>query len=123
MAGAPKGNTNALKHGLYAKHFRPEDKAELRRMAWNDLLYEIMAGRNIAERAMRIIDQEMGFPVVDTLKASIAIKVFMTVVTGIGALATRHGILNGKDPNLNDSFVQALSELPAFAEEDESDPR
>lgn len=37
MAGAPKGNCNALKHGLYAKHYTPEQKEELRQMGHRDL--------------------------------------------------------------------------------------
>ena len=30
--GAPKGNRNALKHGLYAKHYTAEELARLRKM-------------------------------------------------------------------------------------------
>jgi uncharacterized protein YjcR len=43
MAGAPKGNTNALKHGLYAKLYSPEQKADLKKMALDDLAHEINA--------------------------------------------------------------------------------
>ncbi len=39
--GAPKGNTNALKHGLYAKHYTPAERAELRRMLPDDLQHEM----------------------------------------------------------------------------------
>ena len=35
--GAPKGNTNALKHGLYAKRYSPEETAGLRKMQPEDL--------------------------------------------------------------------------------------
>ena len=48
MAGAPKGNTNALKHGLYAKHYSPEEQKELRRMSFDDLQHEINAMRKVA---------------------------------------------------------------------------
>ena len=39
--GAPKGNTNALKHGLYAKHFSPEEQTRLRKMSPEDYRHEI----------------------------------------------------------------------------------
>ena len=38
---APRGNTNALKHGLYAKKFREEDVARLKKMSPADYKDEI----------------------------------------------------------------------------------
>ena len=39
--GAPKGNKNALKNGLYAKHFTPEEREGLRKMKPEDSTQEI----------------------------------------------------------------------------------
>jgi uncharacterized protein YjcR len=59
VAGAPKGNTNALKHGLYAKQYSPEEQKELRRMSFDDLQHEINAMRKVAPTkgniALRVI--------------------------------------------------------------------
>ena len=39
--GAPKGNKNALKNGLYAKHFTPEERAGLQKMKPQDSTHEM----------------------------------------------------------------------------------
>ncbi len=52
--GAPKGNHNALKHGLYAKHYTPEILPELQNMPTDDCLMELAAGRAALARALDI---------------------------------------------------------------------
>jgi len=57
-SGAPRGNSNSRKHGLFAIHFNPEEKAELRQLAWNNLLFEILATRSMAENAMGLANRK-----------------------------------------------------------------
>lgn len=122
MTPAPKGNQNALKHGLYARHFKPAETAELRRMAWNNLLYEIMGSRAIAEKALNLVNQHMQASKPDTDKVVALIHAWSDSVATIGLLATRHALLNGKSLDLNDALTEALAGLPPFAEDDESVP-
>jgi|WetSurMetagenome_2_1015567.scaffolds.fasta_scaffold141709_1 hypothetical protein len=49
---APKGNLNALKHGLYAKHFTPDFLPELKKMPVDDVKMELNAIRLLAARAL-----------------------------------------------------------------------
>jgi len=55
MAGAPKGNRNALKHGFYAKHCTDEEKKELNKKANRDAVIwaEIKLLRVVASRIFR----------------------------------------------------------------------
>jgi hypothetical protein len=52
---APRGNHNALKHGLYAKLFEPENLPEFKRMASDDPLQELAALRWSAMHALNTI--------------------------------------------------------------------
>jgi len=52
--GAPKGNQNALKHGLYAKHYTPEMLPELQNMSPDDYLMELAASRATLGKALDI---------------------------------------------------------------------
>jgi hypothetical protein len=112
MAGAPKGNSNALKHGLYAKHFKSEEKAELRRMAWNNLLFEILGTRSMAEKAMDLANREMSMPSPDVAKVATLISAWTSAITTITLAAVRYGVLTGENASLNDSLAEALAGLP-----------
>jgi hypothetical protein len=112
MAGAPRGNSNALKHGLYAKHFKPEEKAELRRMAWNNLLFEILGTRSMAEKAMDLANREMALPAPDVAKVATLISAWTSAITTITLAAVRYGVLTGENASLNDSLAEALAGLP-----------
>ncbi len=112
MAGAPRGNSNALKHGLYARHFKPEEKAELRRMAWNNLLFEILGTRSMAEKAMDLANREMAMPAPDVAKVATLISAWTSAITTITLAAVRYGVLTGENASLNDSLAEALAGLP-----------
>ena len=112
MGRAPKGNANAIKHGLYAKHYKPAEKAELRQMAWNDLLYEILGSRSIAEKAMDLANREMAVPAPDVAKVVALINAWTSAVTSISLAAARYGVLTGENAGLNDSLTEALAGLP-----------
>jgi hypothetical protein len=112
MAGAPRGNSNALKHGLYAKHFKPEEKAELRRMAWNNLLFEILGTRSMAEKAMDLANREMAMPSPDVARVATLISAWTSAIITITLAAVRYGVLTGENASLNDSLAEALAGLP-----------
>jgi len=112
VAGAPKGNTNALKHGLYAKHFKPEEKAELRQMPWNNFLFEIMGTRSMAGIVKDLTNREMGNPSPDIAKVVPLILAWNTTVSTITLSALRYSFLTGANISLNDSLAEALAGLP-----------
>ena len=112
MAGAPRGNSNALKHGLYAKHYKPEEKVELLRMAWNNFLFEILGTRSMAEKAMDLANREMAMPSPDVVKVATLISAWTSAITTITLAAVRYGVLTGENASLNDSLAEALAGLP-----------
>ena len=122
MAGAPKGNTNALKHGLYAKHYTPEQRNELRRMAYNDLRHEINAARVIAADILQIHYRLMSGEPFDLDQLTKNVSSFFHAIDKVSLCAIRYSILTGTNANLNDSLADALSLLPAYTPDD-TDPR
>ena len=119
MAGAPKGNCNALKHGLYAKHYTPEQKEELRQMGYGDLRHEMNVARMIVADMVKIHKQIMAGEPVDIEKLTKLDNAACNVIDKVSLCATRYAILNGEDANLNDSLAEALEGLPLH----EEDPR
>jgi len=119
MAGAPKGNCNALKHGLYAKHYTPEQKEELRQMEHGDLRHEINVARMILSDIVKIHKQIMAGKQVDIEKLTKLDNSACNAIDKVSLCATRYAILNGENVNLNDSLTEALEGLPLH----EEDPR
>jgi len=119
MAGAPKGNCNAMKHGLYAKHYTPEEKEELRKMGYGDLRHEINVARMIVGDIVKIHKQLMAGEQVDIEKLTRLDNSACIAIDKVSLCATRHAILNGECDTLNDSLAEALAGLPLH----EEDPR
>jgi hypothetical protein len=44
---APRRNTNALKHGLYARYFNHDARRDMKKMPEDDLTFEIAACRHV----------------------------------------------------------------------------
>ena len=123
--GAPKGNTNALKHGLYAKHFSPEEQERLRRMSPEDYRHEILmmrvAANNVfeiqvylhkmVEEAMRT-NQPINVEALAQTTNSLALA-----VTALNTTARTHALFNGTDTTLNDDHDEALNSLPVFLDD------
>ena len=123
--GAPKGNTNALKHGLYAKHFSGEEQTGLRNMSTEDFRHEIhmmrVAIKNVFEmqaelrKAIQTIhgaeDKEM-IEALAKITNSLALA-----VTALSTVVRTHALINGKDEAVNDALEQALNSLPIFLDE------
>jgi hypothetical protein len=119
MAGAPKGNCNALMHGLYAKHYTPEQKEELRKMGYGDLRHEMNVARMIVSDTVKIHKQLMAGEPVDIEKLTKLDNAACNAIDKVCLCATRYAILNGEDASLNDSLTEALEGLPL----PEEDPR
>ncbi|MGA2489997.1 MAG: hypothetical protein ABSF99_07385 [Anaerolineales bacterium] len=120
---APKGNTNALKHGLYAKHYTPEQRKELKYMSYEDLRHEINVTRVAASRIFELQVQILNRNPVDTDELAKNVNALCNAVDKISSCAVRYSILVGDNATINDSFAEALSQLPAYDPDDDTDPR
>jgi hypothetical protein len=123
--GAPKGNSNALKHGLYAKHFNPDEVNELRDMSPVDYRHEIavmrVAVRNVFniqkslyEKMASMQGDEKAGVVEELAKITNSLAL---AVTALGTMARTHAWLSGNDEVENDAFQEALNSLPIFLDE------
>ena len=119
MAGAPKGNCNALKHGLYAKHYTEEQKEELRKMGHGDLRHEINAARMIVGDILKLHASLMSGEKVDIDEITKLDNSACNAIDKVSLCATRYAILNGECEKLNDSLAEALEGIPLH----EEDPR
>jgi hypothetical protein len=121
MSGT-KGNTNALKHGMYAKHFTPEQRAGLQKMKPQDgthqmyvldVIIDDLFEQHILEREQVKKLREQGQPVdleaLTRLDNSLALA-----ITALNATKRTHALLNGKDAASNDAFDEALNSLAIF---------
>jgi hypothetical protein len=121
MSGT-KGNTNALKHGLYAKHFTPEQRLGLQKMKPQDSTHQMyvldviiddLFEQHILEREQVKKLREQGQPVdleaLTRLDNSLALA-----ITALNATKRTHALLNGKDTTSNDAFDEALNSLAIF---------
>jgi hypothetical protein len=111
---APKGNHNALKHGLYAKHFTLDETDNIRRMDWKNLLFEIAGCRSMAEKAMALAYRLMDQPDPDTDKVVALLNAWNASVRSIALLALRYSTLTGENKAFNDSLAEALAGLPLY---------
>jgi hypothetical protein len=123
--GAPKGNTNALKHGLYAKHLSPEEQAGLRCLAPEDFQNEINLMR-VAVNRLFGIQAHLHAMVEDLLRTGQPCDVdalakisnsLSLAVTALNATARTHALFNGADNSINDDFENALNSLSIFIDD------
>jgi len=123
--GAPKGNCDALKHGLYAKHFSPAEQAELRRMPPDDYQHEIymmrVAVKNLFEIQMRLHEKvESVLNSKEPIDVEALTKITNSLslaVTALNTTARTYALFNGADTSLNDSFDEALNSLSVFLDD------
>ena len=123
--GAPKGNTNALKHGLYAKHFTAEERAWLRKMSPEDYRHELymmrMAVNSVFEIQQRIrtrMDSRPGFSDPEDEEALARITNSLALaMTALNTTARTHALFSGTDTTLNDPLDEALDSLPIFLDD------
>ena len=123
--GAPKGNTNALKHGLYARHFTPEEQAWLRKMSPQDLRHELYMVRKAVD-GVYIVQQRI-LARIDATPASSdpededrlarVTNSLAIAVTALNNTARTCALFSGADATLNDPLDDALSRLPIFLDD------
>ena len=111
---AKAGNTNALKHGLYAKRFQPDEVKSLRKMPFDDLRQEIALLRITLDRIAGLLEHA---PDDDT-----KIKYISAATTASLAVATlvrAHSILAGTYTPLDDALEKALLEIDPYYRHDD----
>jgi hypothetical protein len=119
---APKGNKNALKHGLYSKHFSQEEQTRLGKMSPEDYRHEInmmrVAVRNVFEIQVRLhkeleelMNAGQGYDVEALAKITNSLSLAMTALNNT---ARTYALFNGTDTNVKDAFDEALDSLAVF---------
>ena len=123
--GAPKGNKNALKNGLYAKHFTPEEREGLRRMKPEDSTHEMyvlevvisdLFEEHILEREhvkkLREEGKKVDLEALTKLDNSLALA-----ITALNGTKRTQALFNGTDATSNDAYDEALNSLAIFKKE------
>jgi len=123
--GAPKGNKNALKNGLYAKHFTPEEWEGLRKMKPEDSKQEMyvlgeiindLLKEHIRERervnALREAGKEVDLETLIKIDNSLALA-----ITALNGTKRTQALFKGTDMMINDAFDEALNSLAIFKKE------
>ena len=101
-----KGNKNALKHGLYARHYTDAQRQDLDSAATLDALDEINMLRSTLDRILVLIDNCQDD---DRL-----VKLYNSLFTGTQRLLTAmrtHTILVGDDQEILTSFWEAVEDF------------
>jgi hypothetical protein len=101
--GAPKGNTNALKHGLYAKHFTPAEREHLGKMSPMDSIHEVHLLRLTLEKVLSMIES--------CEDEDRLIKLYNTLYQGTQRLMTAmrtNSLLLGDNQEILTSFWEAV---------------
>jgi hypothetical protein len=114
---APKGNTNALKHGLYAKQFNDDERAGLKKMHLDDHRHEVNALRTVGAELYRLFKIQLSLPVVDVSKAVALSNAIEMVAVATGTSARTHNLLNGTDEPVGDALSEALGNVPFFEDD------
>lgn len=119
--GAPKGNTNALKHGLYANRYSPEEMAGIRKMLPDDYRHEIYLMRvtinnlfTIHSRLFRKIESGESVDTDGLAKISNSLSL---AITALNTTARTYALFSGTDTSLNDPLDEVLDSLPIFLDD------
>ncbi len=119
---APKGNKNALKHGLYSKHFSAEEQTRLGKMSPEDYRHEInmmrVAVRNVFEIQVRLhkeVEELMNAGRAYDVEALAKITNSLSLaMTALNTTARTFALFNGTEPKVTDAFDEALESLAVF---------
>jgi hypothetical protein len=114
---APKGNTNALKHGLYAKRFNETQRLGLRHMAWDDLRHEEFMLRVAADEIYKLLMESLSTIPIDIDHVTNLANSLAICTTATGSHARTHALLNGKERQIIDALSEALSLIDPFKDE------
>lgn len=124
--GAPRGNTNALKNGLYSRHLSREQQGRLRKMSFEDFRHEMVALRIFFDTLLedfliskRERDQAIsaGKPLdFDTpVRLSNAAS---TIAVAYASLSRTQALFSGRDQSKQDALDRALDQLIFFQNDD-----
>ena len=105
---APKSNTYALKHGLYAKFFDPETIKLIRKMQPMDLLQEIAIFRNVLSKASVLFDNK------DPAQMLKVVSAMSEAATTLNNLIKTHALLTGEYTPLNLALEEALDNVEPY---------
>ena len=103
MPGSP-GNTNALKHGLYAKRFSLDEKKSLKQMPESDLRQEIALLRVVADRLLQSLSAIEN----DADAQAKTATVLTLTITALNTTMRTHALLTGNYSPINDADAEAL---------------
>ena len=121
MSGT-KGNTNALKHGLYARHFTPEERLGLQKMQPEDSMHEMymlqvvindLFEQHIQERQHVKKLRQQGQPVDLEPLTRLANSLALTI-TALNGTKRTQALFKGTNAATNDAFDEALNSLAIF---------
>lgn len=122
MAGQ-KGNTNALKHGIYARRYTTDEQAALRKTDPADLRHEIASMRVSLAKASAILDKviqenkenpQSPPPIESVIAYGKLLASMAAVATSINSLVRSHALLTGPDSRLEDAILQALNNIDPY---------
>jgi hypothetical protein len=100
--GAPSGNTNAIKHGFYARHFKKKDMDDLEKSSLGSVADEIALLRVFTRRVV-----ELGIHVEDLSQAVDLLRVLCLASSSLNRLLRTQKLLA---PEENDEVGRAISE-------------
>ena len=114
-----------MKHGLYARHYSPEEQAELKRMKAGDFSHEIHLMRVVVKNAFEIQarlhkDLEKVTEKGRKEKVEALAKITNSLANAVTALSTAartHALMSGKDRATNDALEIAIDSLAIFLDE------
>ena len=110
--GAPKGNTNALKHGLYAKQFNESQRLGLRKMAWDDFRHEEFAHRAVGACIFRLLQVLLAEETPDIDQVVKLANSLARNTESTGTSARTHALFNRPDTVIEDALSEALDNIP-----------
>lgn len=99
-----KGNTNALKHGLYAKRFSAEQVRDLRKMNPEDVAGEIAILRVRIDKVIGLLEATETAPGLKVRWQNALTRATIAV----GTLARTQALLNAEDPVMLEGLEEAL---------------
>lgn len=107
-AGAPQGNQNALKHGIYGRFYTVEEIADLVASAMDaDVTDELAAARVGARRALARLEEELSLK--DFVSVLRAFNESLTVVARL--VRTQRAITGESGDGIAGAIAQALDEI------------
>ena len=103
MPGAPARNQNALKHGLYARHYTPDESQRMEQMPAMESLHEIHLLRLTIDKVLSMIET--------CEDDDRRVKLYNTLYQGVQRLMTAmrtNNILVGDNQEILTSFWEAV---------------